>query len=256
MVLTEKEIINLVSTTSYTPSSIPLLEEYVKSCCTGEMNYIFDAVRTLIKLYQLFPLSTTSGSTADSVEAAAAASSSSTKTAAKSIRTHYIAYCCFLAMIQYPNTTDLLAFTYMIPQTTTLKEPCSFVFKCAEHLKSCHYTDFWKCYETHLLQNQNDSVLKQMATSNVSIIQQGILHALSLSYKRAPLQVVKDACNIPSTSKLDSTTPFIKSSTVVESVTSESAVFKPTVDNTKRQRVYQEGVSYNSISALLGKMGQ
>jgi hypothetical protein len=44
------------------------------------------------------------------------------------------------------------------------------------------------------------------------------------------------------------------SSPVVESVTETTVVFLPTVDNTKRQRVYQEGVSFSTVSALIQKM--
>jgi hypothetical protein len=47
----------------------------------------------------------------------------------------------------------------------------------------------------------------------------------------------------------------LKSPAIV-SASDSSVVFVGTPDNTKRQRVYQEGVSFNAVSSLLNKMAQ
>ena len=60
MTVTVEEIQTLLGT-SYSPNSIPKLEEYVVACCEGKVEYIFAAVRTLVKLYQLFPPASSSG---------------------------------------------------------------------------------------------------------------------------------------------------------------------------------------------------
>lgn len=230
MAPSESDIRSLITNTSYTASSISPLEEYLKLCCEGNIVYIFDAIRTLVKLYQLFPM--------NDVEAT------------KNIRNVNIGYACMLALLEYPNSTDLLALSYLIPQTVTLKEPCSSIFKCSEHLKSCHFSEFWKVYTSSLV-TCSDPIIQQLATKSIGLMQQSILTVLALSYKIAPTPVVMAACNVPS--NLEAIT---KSSTVVDSITSDSVVFKATPDNTKRQRVYQEGVSFTTISSLLQKMAQ
>jgi hypothetical protein len=52
------------------------------------------------------------------------------------------------------------------------------------------------------------------------------------------------------------TSSEISGSPVVASVTADAVAFVATPDNTKRERIYQEGVSFQTVSELLHKMAQ
>lgn len=73
-------------------------------------------------------------------------------------------------------------------------------------------------------------------------LKQGIVDVLALSYRAAPLAVVKAALN---TDKVDSSHPKI------ESVTGDQVLFVASADNTKRTSVFQEGVKFSAICDLI-----
>lgn len=251
MTVSESDIRSLVSNTSYSPLSISKLEEYLLACCNGEVIYMFDAIRTLVKLYQLFPIPT-------SPNDEGVAASGNAATTAKTIRYTNIGYACLLALYEYPNSTDLLALSYMIPQMiTSLKEPCCNVYKCIDQLKLCQYNEFWKIYNNTLL-NSMDPIVKKVSTRNIHRIQESIIYVIALTYKSASLTMVKKACGIDVIGASYNHDIINKPSkdSVIESVNQEVVTFKSSSDNTKRQRVYQEGVSFNTISTLLQKITQ
>jgi hypothetical protein len=64
---------------------------------------------------------------------------------------------------------------------------------------------------------------------------------LQLSYRTAPLSVVQSALN---TQNVDD---------YVESVNGDLVSFTATADNTKRDRVFQEGVTFSEIATLMTK---
>jgi hypothetical protein len=225
---TEADIRTLLAS-SASPSLVPKFEEYLLAACNGTAPYVFDAVRMLIKLYQLFPLT---------------------------LNVQNIGYACLLALVegycQDMNTTDLLAISYLLPPTSgvVLVEPCATIFQCYEHLTNCHFTEFWKAYEG-LHQNNTDPRIQQAAKDRVPALQQAILGVLALTFKEAPTSTVLKALNVENVAAVLA----LKSPTVV-SASDTSVVFVGTPDNTKRQRVYHEGVSFNAVSSLLNKMAQ
>jgi hypothetical protein len=223
----EPEIRALLSK-NYSPAAVPKLEEYLDAVCKGEANYLFDAVRTLVKLYQLFPTSSSSRSNAKK----------------------NIGYACLLAVL-HGDDNDLLALQYMIPTFAQKDEPCASVVKCSALLRACLYTEFWQTFTTSLLSN-SDPVVQQMSKAAVPALQQSILAVLALSYKQAPMAVVLAATHLETAAALTK----ITNSPVIESVDADTVTFVSTHDNTKRQRVYQEGVSFQTVSALLQKMAQ
>jgi hypothetical protein len=223
MAPTESEIRTLLASQSYSASSLPQLEAYLAAQTSGDAPYVFDAVRTLVKLYQFFP---------------------------EKSNEKNVGHCCMLALLNYP-ATDLLALSYLIPSATTLKlePPFATIQKCSEQLDSCEFIEFWKTFA--LLQKSDDAAIKGMAAKAEGKLQSSILSTLALSYKEAPASVVLTALNI---TKIDAITA-LKNPTV-ESIKSDTVVFVASQDNTKRKRVYQEGVNFTAISALMAKMGQ
>jgi hypothetical protein len=242
MVLTESEVRNLVLTKSYSASSIPSLEEYLLATCRGESPYVFDAVRTLIKLYQLFPVSP-----------------SNDDTSTMSNRKKNTGYACVLAMQHH----DFLALSFLIPKAPNSSAASSSSteaenvvvaasIRCSSLLDACLFAEFWKKYNESFLsstsKDENTEMLAALARSAIRTLQQTILATLALVYKEAPLQFVMDSLNVQRAEEIP------VGNGVVESLTAATVVFSASADNTKRQRVYQEGVSFSTVSALMQKM--
>jgi len=222
MAPTEAEIRSLLASKSYNPSNVPQLEAYLAAQTSGEAPYIADAVRTLIKLYQLFPETANEKATSQA---------------------------CMLALLEYPST-DLVALTYMIPQSVMNREVCATIQTCASQLDSCQFVEFWKTFEN--LQNCTaDPVIQQLANRSVQRLQASILDVLALSYKEAPASVVLKALNIDSIESVKAL-----NHKAVESADGSSITFVSTADNTKRERVYQEGVNFTAITSLMNKISQ
>ena len=92
----ESDIRTLLQSSNWcSPSSIAVLEDYLAAALQGQLPYVADAVRTLIKLYQLFP---------------AVRKQDTIKT------NQHIAAALFLTFTQQtPQTTDYLALTLLLP---------------------------------------------------------------------------------------------------------------------------------------------
>jgi hypothetical protein len=172
---------------------------------------MFDAVRTLVKLYLLFP---------------------ATYSPSKASR------CFLLALLQYPST-DLLALTYMTPN------PPKAILSAGDLLDACQFHDFWKVYDDLA----SDVDLAPIVTGSRVSLQGSILNVLALTFISAPASVVLTCCNASSLKEANGT--FLRSHPAVQSVTDDRVIFKPTSDNTKRQRVFQEGISYPALARQL-----
>lgn len=207
----EAEIKTLMQS-SYSPSQVGPLEDYVDAISAGNAPYMFDAVRTLVKLYLLFPAT---------------------------YNTSKVSRCFLLAMAQYPGT-DLLALTYMVPNAP------GAILQCGDLLDACQFQDFWKLYDA--LPSTDPDLAPIVASSRVQL-QRAVLSVLALTYQSAPASIVLSCCN--SSSVKDAEATFLKSHPAVESVASDRVVFKPTTDNSKRQRVFQEGISYPALARQL-----
>jgi len=210
---------------SYSPSMIAGLEDYLDAACRAQAPYVFDAVRTLIKLYQIFPDSNLQN----------------------------IGRCCCLAFLNNTNDddTDLLALQYMIPSAVLQEqEPVVSVLKCSAAATACQFAAFWKAYDA-LLQYSADPAIAAMAQQSKPARQHAILGMLALSYQEAPTAIVLQAINVASVADLEQL-----QSPVVRAVSAETVTFASTADNTKRQRVFVEGATFQTVHSLLSKMAQ
>ena len=219
MAPSESEISTLLKNGAYSADLIPKFEEYVSAQIAGQTPYHADAVRRLMKLYQFYP---------------------------NTAKPDKIAEGCFLALLQFPAHTDFLALKYMIPSNTLNQETCGLVKACFQDLESCQFAQFWETYA----QLESSSTLSSYLTPQTrKTFQAAILQVMALTYKQAPSSVVLPACQVDSVDA-------IKGHSSVESVSGDTVVFVTTVDNTKRQRVYQESLDFASISALMSQISQ
>ena len=221
----------------FTASCAPQLEAYVQAAAAGTAPYHAAAVRRLIKVYQFVP---------------------------QQIKPEILATACWLTLLQYPNPTDYLAIQHMIPITTMQNDDTTaLIAKAFDHLQACEFTQFWtvyndlkqcdalKAYLTKDDNNDNDVTVKTL--------QGKILQVLALTYKEAPASVVLPALHATTTTTTTTAAAACQGhDDVVDRVvvTADTVVFHATKDNTKRQRVYQESLDFQSISALMSKIAQ
>jgi hypothetical protein len=135
--------------------------------------------------------------------------------------------------------------TFLLCDTTLfiphLISPPSFLLSdlagsCFELLDACKFKEFWTIFK----ELEGNADLKAVVKPDQ--IRQGIVDVLALSYRAAPIEVVKIALNVDSVDA---------SYTNVESVSATEVVFVATPDNTKRSRVFQEGVKFSAISSFV-----
>jgi hypothetical protein len=217
---TETDTIQTLLAQAPHPGMIESLEVYLDAQMAGTVPYSPNATRMLIKLYHIFP---------------------------HTLNKTKVGQACMLGLTEFPQL-EVLACSYMIPASVWQHSPCSLVHACVKSLEACHFVQFWKDYEG-LLHYHDDAALSKLAQASVGKLQRAIVQVLALTYKSAPVSMVLQAVHA------DSVDVF-KGMECVERVDSESVTFVSTVDNTKRQRVYQERVNFQAISSLMSKMAQ
>ena len=99
-------ICSLLEKSVYDPTAIPLLEAYVTAQVVDGAPYSFDANRTLAKLHLFFPESAVD----NKIEIC-------------------MALILFLALLQYPYSSDFLALSCLISERVQSTEPCATLIR-------------------------------------------------------------------------------------------------------------------------------
>jgi len=201
----------------YSSSNLEILEAYVDAQAAGEADYFMDANRSLLKLYQFVP---------------------------QNLKEEKVAVVLLLALLEFPST-DLLALRYLIPERVQKSEACSSVLSCSTLLDACKFTEFWPMF---MGLGGNDAITKIIGTSKEKM-QRSIIHVLAMTFRTATLSKVLECTNVTSADELTKL-----QSPCIESVSGDKVSFVPTADNTKRTRVFQEGVNFSAISAMMAKV--
>mmetsp|Transcript_24625 Transcript_24625/g.53098 ORF Transcript_24625/g.53098 Transcript_24625/m.53098 type:complete len:270 (-) Transcript_24625:60-869(-) len=259
--LSHSEIQTLLSESAYDPSVCPKLEAYVRAQVSAvastlvasespDVQYCFDANRTLIKLYQFFPH--LEGELGITITALAA----------------------FLAMLRFPET-DFTALSCLIPERVQSMEPCATLVRCAELLESCQFSDFWPEFrklgipeygarEGETVVSADRKLLSNAVngSSASSQIRSNMIKMLARTYRSAPLSLVLAALDLKDAESLKSFGSTVMSveegseneTPIVEKVEGDFVTFAASADNTKRVgSAYKEGVSYDDVAAMMSK---
>lgn len=112
--------------------------------------------------------------------------------------------------------------------------------RCANLLDSCRFVEFWSEYES-LTKGDNNDDLSSLATNSKSNLVESILGVLALSHRTIATQKVLVATNLQK----------LEPSQVIESMDDTTVTFVATADNTKRNRVFQEGVNFTQIATMM-----
>jgi translation initiation factor 3 subunit K len=215
---TRESVEALLAKAPYSATNQATLEAYVDAQAKGECSYDMNANRSLLRIYQFSPPST-----------------NPTK----------VALVLLLALLEFP-LTDVLALSYLVPARLQKTDACAAVLKCANLLESCKFSEFWEASGS--IQGGDDQI-KSLVASSTEKLQRAILEVLALTYKTASVSKVSAALNVNSgiaISKLNHTS--------VESVSGDKVVFVATADNTKRNRVFQDGVNFGAIASMMAKV--
>lgn len=221
-------ILGLLEHSAYNPGIVPQLEAYVDAQLSAAAPYSFEANRTLLKLYQFFPHLADEG---------------------------YIASTLFLSLIEFPST-DCTSICCLIPEKVQSREPCASLIRCADLLETCQFSQFWPIF--HQLSGTHASLSSASSSpSTVRKLRRSILSLLSLVYKTAPLVVVLSALELTSSFALKD---FLNedgnehvADLVAEVKEGECVDFRPRPENTRRTRVFKEGVNFDSVANVLAK---
>jgi len=259
--LSHGEIQALLSESAYDPTVCPKLEAYVRAQVSAvastlvasespDVQYCFDANRTLIKLYQFFPH--LEGELGMTITALAA----------------------FLALLQFPET-DFMALACLIPERVQSMEPCATLVRCAELLESCHFSEFWPEFrklgipeygarEGETVVSEDRRLLSNAVNGSTasSRIRTNMINMLARTYRSAPLAVILAALDLKDADALKEFGSEVMVSEegsenetpIVENIEGDLVTFAASEENMKRVgSAYKEGVSYDDVASMMFK---
>mmetsp|Transcript_11210 Transcript_11210/g.23636 ORF Transcript_11210/g.23636 Transcript_11210/m.23636 type:complete len:278 (+) Transcript_11210:110-943(+) len=260
------EIQALLAESAYDPAIVQKLEAYVRAQVsavastlvaseTPDVQYSFDANRTLVKLYHFFPH--LEGELGMTITALAA----------------------FLALLQFPET-DFMALCCLIPERVQSTEPCATLVRCAELLESCQFSEFWPEFrklgipeygarEGETVVSDDRKLLSNAVngTSASNKIRSNMIQMLAKTYRSAPLSHVLAALDLKDVDSLKAFGTKVmlmldsaevgneeNEVPVVEKVEGDVVTFAANPDNSKRNRSgFKEGANYCDISSMMAK---
>lgn len=187
--------------------------------------YSFDANRALLKIYQFLP------QVADPA---------------------VVACVILLSMTRYPASTgDRLAVSYLLTDRMRGAEPTATALRCSALLDECRFASMWTEHASlAALAAEGPESLRALVTGpGRAALQRSVLRTLALTYRSAKLDTVLASADLPSADAL-----VALGEPCVRSVAGDVVTFAETPDNTKRSRVFQEGVSYGAIANMMAKV--
>ena len=232
MSVTADEIQDLLTSQMYNPEILPKLEAYLHSQVqsgSGEPNpYNIQANRTLVKLYQFFPALA---------------------------KTENLILAELLALVYSADASegsvDFGALGCLISESVKKEEPFPTLTRCTDLLDSCQFPDFWKTFGSI---ETTHAMVSELAKSShaKNALRRSILDTLSQSFRSTSVSYVLSQLDLNSLPELEA---FVKDNNlngVVESIDGDVLTFTAKIENTKREKVYQDTrTDYGSIRGLM-----
>jgi hypothetical protein len=146
----------------------------------------------------------------------------------------------FLAMLEFPST-DFLAMSYLVPERVQKADSCAGIVKCAGLLDSCKFEEFWTAFAEINGESKVAGATKKL--------QAAIAQSIALSHRTAKLAMVLSSTKMASGDELSKA-----GISCIESVSGDIVTFVASTDNTKRNRVFQEGVNFSALASMMAKV--
>ena len=219
----------------YNPEIIEKLEAYLISQVqtgTSEPNpYNIQANRTLVKLYQFFP---------------------------SRANVEYLILAEFLALVYSADKSegcvDFGALGCLISESVKKEEPFPTLTECSDLLDSCQFPQFWKTFRSIESTYAKVSELAK-STHAQNALRRLILNTLSQSFRSTNVSYVLSQLDLNSVGEIESFIKDNKLNGLVESIDGNVLTFSAKMENTKREKVYQDTrTDYGSIRGLLKKV--
>lgn len=213
----QQAILSFIATSGHSPKASTKLEEYIVESCKGAAPYCFEAIRSLVKLYLLYPTKASS---------------------------NHLAYGCLLVLFNDKTNDQLLALKYMIGSQSAQEEPIKTILQCYDYFTACQFAKFWNSMGA--LQGNSDAIIQAMAKKSVPDMQERVLAVFALTYKVAPSTLILAAIE---SDTLPTTQTFA-------TLDGDRVIFAATVDNTKSKQVFKQGLNFESVHSLMSKLAQ
>ena len=222
------KIRTLLDTHSYSAALIPPLKEYLRHMGAGTAPYAFDAVRTLVKLYTLFPQSAADAD-ADAVE------------------DEDMGRACLLALTYGSAHSDMHALRLLIPTAVVVRDGrVARVLECAACFEAAQYTEFWSLFL---------SLPMELPPDATTTLQRAIAATIAGTMAQAPAPYVRAALHLSSSYTNDKLLlPLLQG--IVEEEEDGIVTFVRTADNAPRPRAVPERLAYATVGAALRAVSQ
>jgi hypothetical protein len=234
MSVTADEIQDLLKSQMYNPEILPKLEAYLHSQVqsgSAEPNpYSIQANRTLVKLYQFFPARA---------------------------KAENLILAELLALVYSATTSegsvDFGALGCLISESVKKEEPFPTLARCTDLLDSCQFPEFWKTFGS--IESTHKKVSELAKSSHAKhALRRSILNTLSQSFRSTGVSYVLAQLDFNSAKELENFVKENGSNNVVESILGDIVTFTAKIENTKREKVYQDTrTDYGSIRRLMNK---
>jgi len=196
----------------------------------------------------------------------------------------YISLIFLLSLLCGNSNSDFLSISYLVNDKVQCRELCASVISCAELLDSCKFIEFWQAYRRIGIVTESESTttetttttttntkeestlpfqpsfLTKVATSSKSLykVRTYILKLLSLSYQYAPLSsIVLPALDFVSKDDFDTFLAYDDTiKCIVAKVDDNVVEFVSTINNTKKCRIRNEGIEFDTIANLMMNASQ
>jgi len=149
---------------------------------------------------------------------------------------------------------DFGALGCLIHEGVKNSEPFPTLARCADLFDACQFKEFWSIYST--IADAASHLPKVVAFAKSkhaqNQIRSYILDTLSLTYKSVSIDdVVLTSLNLESKADFEEFLENGKAAGIVEKIVDEKVIFVSRSENTKRNKVFQEGVAYSTIRRMV-----
>ena len=155
------------------------------------------------------------------------------------------------------GSNDFGALGCLITESVKKDEPYPTLIRCADLLDSCQFVEFWTVYHSVSTNSTDYEMIAKLSTSihAKNALRKTILNKLSQAFKATKLSYVMQQLDLEAGSEVAKA--FLEASKGVVDKIDESAdsiVFCDNVENTKRDKVSQDGrIDYSIIRSFTMK---
>jgi len=197
---------------------IDTLQEYLNEQVQTD-TYDFMANKTLMKLYQFYP---------------------------ERSNENCIALAVTKSMMALPST-DLSVLLYLVPETLALKEPIHTLVRCADHLETARFVEFWE------VANLGGNELLDAIPGFPEAIRSFMIGVLSMTFQKLQSETFLDLLMLDE----ESLEEFIAEQTDKLCLEEKKfVIFLPNSENQSRPKKFKENISFDHMLPIINLLSR